>query len=103
MLATMDPYGPYPPDSAPLRAIARRKIESKALPCASGVQLCAERGGGESCSVCEREIIPSHILYEIEFAEAPVLRVHLACHAAWQLECQAVRDEATWPDAGPHN
>ena len=81
------------PDDLPLREMARSKIEAKLLPCAHQVHLYAGHGDGEMCAVCDCPIAPPQVLYEV-VTELASFYFHLACHAAWQLECNA-RDDRT--------
>lgn len=91
----MPPYGPQSPDDPDLRSLARDKIASKALPCVADERLWAGHGKGETCAVCDKEIEPRHVLYEIEAGKSGTIQFHLACHAAWRLECSARGTQAT--------
>jgi hypothetical protein len=83
------PYGPQSPDDPDLRILARNKIDAQALPCISGERLWASHGKGETCAVCDKTIEPRHVLYEVEAGGSTTIQFHLACHAAWVLECSA--------------
>ena len=87
------PFGPHNPDDLSLREMARCKIETRKLPCAHQAHLYAGHGGGEMCAVCDFPIVPRQVLYEVEL-ELASFYFHLACHAAWQLECAARDDSA---------
>ncbi len=80
------PYGPLQPDDVALRTLARHKIESRVLPCGPAT-LWAGHGDGQACILCGMPIAGRQVIYEVEFRGHPTLCFHIACHAAWQLEC----------------
>jgi len=83
------PYGPEKPDSEQLREQVRTRIASGALPQTVGARVYAGYGNNQTCDVCGQPISRSQILYEVEVRHDRArkqLHVHLACHAAWQLD-----------------
>jgi|GEM_PF-917307 len=88
------PCGSRKTDIGDLRAAAREKIAAGELPSLAPLQLYAGHGEGQSCALCGAEVEPQDVLYEVEMSQGGTLWFHLACHAAWQLECVQLR--------GPH-
>jgi hypothetical protein len=76
-----------------LRARARELIRCGQLPDRAPAGLWAGPGGGLPCTLCGTEVSATEIEYEAEMRTgitAQILRFHLVCHAAWQLECVRV-------------
>jgi hypothetical protein len=92
------PYGPNHPDSAPLRAAARLKIACGLLPSDCECKLFAGYGHGESCAICDRPIRADEVQYEIEPPGRAQIPFHMACHAAWLLECESNRHGMAMPE-----
>jgi hypothetical protein len=85
------PYGPQPPDSEQLRFAVRAKIQSGQLPARAEGRLFGGHGRGEMGAVCETEITPRQVEYEVALDRA-TFYFHLACHAAWQFVVSSRRD-----------
>ena len=73
------------PDETALRLLAKRKIETGALPRAASETVFAGNGSGLPCSLCERPISAND--YEFEYANGggKVPRFHLRCQEIWRL------------------
>jgi len=85
------PFGPQLPIEE-LRAKARGMIARGELPGRCTVFVDAEFGTGEhGCDLCGQPIAHRHVQYEIALPSPSdrMLHFHLACHAAWRLECSA--------------
>ena len=83
------------PDETALRLLAKRKIESGALPQAAPESVFAGKGSGLPCSLCEQPITLDE--YEFEYAsggdEFP--RFHLRCQEIWRLVLAEWRTRTT--------
>lgn len=79
-----------------LRSMAGERIRDGRLPVKFSLVVDAVYGAGASCSVCEHPIEQHRVRYEEADAQnGESMMFHLACHAAWQLEClkhMATRD-----------
>jgi hypothetical protein len=84
------------PDERAVRLLAKRKIETGALPRAEPKKAFAGKGSGLACSLCERPIAADE--YEFEYANGgnEVLRFHLRCQEIWRLAL-AERNGASHP------
>lgn len=77
------------PDETALRLLAKRKVETGALPRAAPESAFAGKGSGLPCSLCEQPITASE--YEFEYAGAgdgdggAIPRFHLRCQGIWRL------------------
>jgi hypothetical protein len=82
------PYGPRLSEDDLLSRVCER-IRDGRLPVALSEQVFAGHGGtGDICQVCDAEILPSQVLYEVPDPRGGnPLMFHLSCHAVWQLEC----------------
>ena len=81
------PYGPEHPNSGKLRSAIKDKIKAGELPVLAPAHLYAGYGEGQRCSVCGEAVSRTQVLYEVPVDKRGTLHFHLACHAAWQLEC----------------
>lgn len=72
------------PDETALRVLAKRKIETGALPRAAPRSAFGGKGSGLPCSLCEQPIAASD--YELEYAlgGGEIPRFHLRCQVIWQ-------------------
>ena len=82
------PYGPRVAEDELLSRV-RERIRDGRLPVALSAEIISGYGGsGDVCCVCEQEILPSHVQYELtDPRDASQLTFHLNCHMIWQLEC----------------
>jgi hypothetical protein len=84
-----------------LKTLAIVRIRQKVLPAQAPKSIWAGQGSGEKCSLCERTIEKTEMEYELD---APVsrtnrvIRLHLQCHALWQLELARESDRASQHD-----
>jgi hypothetical protein len=107
-LDTYENYSGEPPASADgeLRRKARAAICAGMLPRHQQVSTWGGPGSGVSCAVCGDTVPRDGLGFELEFRNADgrleVRHAHIACFAAWDLECrqflQADGDQATIPD-----
>jgi hypothetical protein len=68
--------------------MARRCITDERLPVWLTRTVEANYGSNATCRLCEQSITPQQVEYEVRSVDHVVsLLFHLACHAAWQLEC----------------
>jgi|SRR5215469_9679378 len=80
------PHGPRL--SLNLRSIAGQRIRDGRLPVTFSLVVDAGYGADTSCDVCERQIEQHRVRYEeADVRTGNSMMFHLACHAAWQLEC----------------
>ena len=80
------PHGPRL--SLDLRSMARQRIRHGLLPLKFSLVFDAGYGAAASCMVCEQPIELHCVRYEeADVRDGRSLIFHLACHAAWQLEC----------------
>jgi len=83
-----------------LQALAVTRIRQKVLPRRYPKSLWAGLGSGERCSLCDRTIEKAEMEYELDepvTGTNSIVRLHLQCHALWQLELARVT-EATPQD-----
>ena len=85
----MEPENPTRCDE--LRRLVQSKIAKGRLPTLRLGEVVASYGGNDLCEVCDRQIGYHQVLYEVELSGWPMLRFHLACHAAWQMEVTLCR------------
>jgi len=84
------PTEPVLPESE-LRARVVQRIESGRLPLVLSTHIEAGYGSGGLCVLCDQPIVADKIEYDvIDPRTGEALRLHFACHLAWQREC-AVR------------
>jgi len=80
------PHGPRL--SLDLRSMARDRIHDGRLPVLFSMVIAARYGMAADCSVCAKPIEQHRVRYaEEDLRDGGSLLFHLACHAAWQLEC----------------
>src|SRR5215469_10361881 len=85
------PYGPRLSEHE-LRSVARQLIIDGQLPILFAKRLVASYGAGSPCCLCRQPIEKHHVEYQVTDAhDGGRLSFHLFCHAAWQLECIAIR------------
>jgi hypothetical protein len=72
-----------------LRLIARERIASGQLPRRGLSRMWGGYGTGQLCALCDKQIQPNEVEYEIEHTGAAVqsFRFHIVCLSVWQLEC----------------
>jgi hypothetical protein len=72
-----------------LRPIARKRLATGRLPRWASLRFGDGFGAGAPCALCDKAIQPEEIEYEVKpiGAAVQILRFHLACHSARQLEC----------------
>jgi len=74
------------PDETALHLLARRKIETGALPRVVSARVFAGNGSGLPCSLCEQPITAND--YEFEYGDGggggKVPRFHLRCQEIWR-------------------
>jgi hypothetical protein len=78
-----------------LRKAALERIERGALPRQVPKMVWAGRGSGQPCSLCDQTIGHSETEYELAAsggasAHERIVRLHLQCHALWQLAVVAL-------------
>lgn len=73
------------PDETALRLLAKRKIETGALPRAAPDSVFAGNGSGLPCSLCERTITATDYEFECGNAGGKVPRFHLRCQEIWRV------------------
>ena len=88
--------GPTTPEST-LRAHIRGRIESGELPVIRAHNVVAGYGDNSRCNVCHEPVTKTQIEYEITH-KTDLLRLHLKCFAAWQLECVRDIENGARPD-----
>jgi hypothetical protein len=98
-----------PPEDGFLRlptliAIARTRLLQGNLPPNPPPQLLAGSGQGESCAVCDRQIQPEEVEYEIT-TPAPSgatlwLYFHVACYHGWTRACAELAGESATEASG---
>jgi hypothetical protein len=86
---------PLPQHELELKALAAERIRQNRLPARPAKSVWAGPGSGERCALCDRTIDELETEYELE-APVPtansVVRLHLRCHALWQLEVTRLSD-----------
>lgn len=75
---------------ATLRLQIRERIQSGRLPLMFPQEIYAGRGEGNLCPACDQPITSSEIEYEVDAGSHGALRLHLGCHAIWQMECHTL-------------
>ena len=86
-----------------LKTLAIDRIRKNSLPACAPKTIWAGQGSGEPCSLCDRKIDQTEMEYELD---APancrnvVIRLHLRCHALWQLEIARLSER---PSVQSHN
>jgi hypothetical protein len=73
------------PDETALRLLAKRKIETGALPRPAPSHAFAGRGSGLPCSLCERPITPDEYEFEYGNRGGEISRFHVRCQGIWRL------------------
>ena len=73
------------PDETALRLLAKRKIETGALPLAAPETAFAGNGSGLPCSLCEQPIAADEYEFEYGNNDGKIPRFHLRCQAIWRL------------------
>lgn len=68
-----------------LHLVVQVKMAKGRLPSVWPSEVAAGYGENEICDVCDRRIRHHQVLYEVELAGWPMLRFHIACHAAWRM------------------
>ncbi len=82
--------------------MARKLIRDGRLPIVFSRNLIAGYGSGLPCCLCEQPIERQHVEYEVTASSRErELIFHLVCHAAWQLECVAIRSSQDARASGP--
>jgi len=70
-----------------LAEIVRGKVELGVLPLETPPKLWVGIGCGETCTACEKPILPAQSEYEVEYGDGrPAIRLHIGCHGLWQAE-----------------
>jgi hypothetical protein len=72
-----------------LKALAIERIRRNVLPAQVPKSIWAGPGSGEPCSLCEQTIAKTDMEYELDTSASNshmTVRLHLRCHALWQLE-----------------
>ena len=78
-----------------LKALAADRIKRNLLPSRLTRTVWAGQGSGEPCALCDRTIDSTEMEYELDAPLARtngVVRLHLRCHALWQLELAALSE-----------
>ena len=71
-------------DDQELRELIQDRIRSGHLPAASARHtLFGGKGEGSPCVCCGRLITAAQIQFEVDFAGAAVIQMHLDCHDEW--------------------
>lgn len=84
-----------------LKNLAVARIRENVLPAQAPKTIWAGQGSGEKCSLCDRTIEKTDTEYEIDPAEPAantIVRLHLRCHALWQLELARLSECAATHD-----
>jgi hypothetical protein len=79
---------PFPQQELELKALAADRIRQNLLPARPSKTVWAGPGSGERCSLCDQTIAEVETEYELDDPARAngVVRLHLRCHALWQLE-----------------
>jgi hypothetical protein len=87
-----------------LRPIARKRLATGQLPRWASLGFGNRFGAGAPCALCDKPIQPEEIEYEIKpiGAAVQILRLHRACHSAWQLECDRLNRRLRRNPRTPH-
>jgi hypothetical protein len=72
------------PDETALRLLAKRKIETGALPRVVPESTFGGKGSGLPCSLCERPIGADEYEFECPDGGGEGPRFHLRCQGIWQ-------------------
>ncbi len=79
---------PGPPlPEADIRKLAQEAIAAGRVPVLLSLSFSAGYGQGDPCCICNRQITPAQVEYEVTIAGLGRFNFHLTCHAHWQLEC----------------
>src|SRR5581483_3337666 len=71
-----------------LRSRVRQRMDKGSLPVIRVANLDAGYGREHVCDVCDQQIAPAQIEYEVPAdSRGTPLRFHIKCFAVWQLEC----------------
>jgi hypothetical protein len=85
-----------------LKTLAVERIRDNVLPAQAPNTIWAGQGSGEPCSLCDRIIDKEEMEYELDApatrATNTVIRLHLRCHALWQLELARLSERAAHHD-----
>ena len=95
--ATADDCAPGRLDEDILRRMARDAIAAGRLPGLTPNRMWGGNGTGARCAVCGHAVTPDEVGFDLEFAggngnghgSRAEHVVHVACFAAWELECTA--------------
>jgi len=85
------------PDKGHLRERARDAILSGKLSAETSYRAEGGPSPGGVCAVCDRELLPRELEYEVEFDQdtrraAPTMfHLHVACFEAWEIERRLAR------------
>jgi len=85
--------GPTSPEEV-LRARARVRLQSGALPTRDPVVSYAGSGSGAACALCDEPVAQGEWEFELDFAaptRATTLHMHFQCQKIWYAERAAVR------------
>jgi hypothetical protein len=84
-----------------LKTLAVDRIRQSLLPARAPASIWAGRGSGEPCSLCDRTIGKTEMEYELDAPATRakrVVRLHLRCHALWQLGLARLSERAAHSD-----
>ena len=76
-----------------LREKAREALRSKKLPIHPADRMWGGRGEGAACSICNSEVKPEELEFELEYLGADGIathHVHVHCFTAWERERESV-------------
>jgi hypothetical protein len=82
-----------------LRKLAAELILQHRLPVTTSNTILAGYGNGSACCLCTQPLTRTQIEYELTDATftREGVRLHLWCHAAWQMELNAIGGPSTSP------
>ena len=94
---TPEAIGAHPVEANVRQLLATTLIRSGRLPAVISGSVYAGHGAGERCALCDAQVTPEQVGYELVMAEGAsssqaTYMLHLPCFEAWALACREDRE-----------